>query len=99
MFQCITSPISRDRPPFCRRTPPSVPEDLRSRWSDRRSPIRHNGAYMTSFAIKISGEPDEVMMMGIVRDITHLIADERGLAIGLLVLIALLVALGFLKSE
>ena len=38
-------------------------------------------------------------MMGIVRDITHLIADERGLAIGLLGLIALLVAVSFLKSE
>lgn len=61
----------------------------------KRGPVKA----AVKIVIKISGEPDEVMTMGMVHDIANLIADERGLAIGLLVLIALLVAVSFLKSE
>jgi len=39
------------------------------------------------------------MTMGTIRDLVNLLADQRGIAIGVLVVIALLVAVSFLKSE
>ena len=49
-------------------------------------------------AIKISGERDEKMTMGL-RNIVYLLEDERGLVIAFVALIALLIAVSFFKAE